>query len=303
MRLRQIEVFHAVFVTGSVSGGARALNVSQPTVSKVLRHTEDQLGFELFIRKQGRLFPTEKGETLFVEIEPLFKQLSDLKKFTVSLGKEKSGRLKFAMTPAFGLEIAPTAVASYSRQNPDVTFEVETLHSEQVANAVLNGTADIGLVFDAPRIPGLVSRRLCATDLICVAPAGENLANGKAVSLKDLDPHRLITLNEKSVLGQLLNRKLTDAHRGALDSRVITETYHVAKRIVRKGGGIAIIDTITAYSGDVSGISFHAINPPIPINIDLIMRDAQADSGALEEFAMLLRQIIDAFLADKILNM
>ncbi|MBT8142476.1 MAG: LysR family transcriptional regulator [Gammaproteobacteria bacterium] len=52
MRLRHIEVFHAVYLTGSVSGGARALNVSQPTVSKVLKHAEDQLGFKLFHRSK-----------------------------------------------------------------------------------------------------------------------------------------------------------------------------------------------------------------------------------------------------------
>jgi DNA-binding transcriptional LysR family regulator len=38
--LRHIEIFHAVYVNGSVSGAARALNVSQPSVSKMLRHAE-----------------------------------------------------------------------------------------------------------------------------------------------------------------------------------------------------------------------------------------------------------------------
>ena len=49
MNLRHIEVFHAVYVNGSVSGAARALNVSQPSVSKMLRHAESLLGFQLFL--------------------------------------------------------------------------------------------------------------------------------------------------------------------------------------------------------------------------------------------------------------
>ena len=40
MNLRHIEIFHAVYVNGSVSAAARALNVSQPSVSKMLRHAE-----------------------------------------------------------------------------------------------------------------------------------------------------------------------------------------------------------------------------------------------------------------------
>ena len=55
MNLRHIEVFHAVYVNGSVSAAARMLNVSQPSVSKVLRHAESLLGFELFQRAAGRL--------------------------------------------------------------------------------------------------------------------------------------------------------------------------------------------------------------------------------------------------------
>ena len=48
MKLRQIEIFNAVYAQGSISGAARALNVAQPTVSKILKHTEDTLGFLLF---------------------------------------------------------------------------------------------------------------------------------------------------------------------------------------------------------------------------------------------------------------
>jgi DNA-binding transcriptional LysR family regulator len=53
MNLRHIEIFHAVYVNGSVSAAARALNISQPSVSKTLRHAELLLGFELFQRAGG----------------------------------------------------------------------------------------------------------------------------------------------------------------------------------------------------------------------------------------------------------
>ena len=59
-------------MTGSVSDGARELNVSQPTVSKVLKHAEDQIGFKLLDRVSGRLIPNEKGIKLFEKIEPIF---------------------------------------------------------------------------------------------------------------------------------------------------------------------------------------------------------------------------------------
>ena len=56
--LRQIEVFNAVMETGSVIGAAKVLNVSQPVVSRVLRHLEDQAKIRLFERAKGRLQAT-----------------------------------------------------------------------------------------------------------------------------------------------------------------------------------------------------------------------------------------------------
>lgn len=65
MRLKHIEVFHAVMQTGSVSAAARLLHVTQPAVSRTLQHAELQLGFPLFERVRGRLTPTNEAAALF----------------------------------------------------------------------------------------------------------------------------------------------------------------------------------------------------------------------------------------------
>ena len=75
MRLRHIEVFNAVMLTGSVSAAARLINVTQPAVSRILAHAELQLGFALFHRLKGRLVPEiirGVGPTVldFVPVEP-----------------------------------------------------------------------------------------------------------------------------------------------------------------------------------------------------------------------------------------
>lgn len=295
MRLRHIEVFHAVYVTGTVSGGARALNVSQPTVSKILKHAEDQLGFELFHRSQGRLVATEKGDLLFAEITPIFEKLGALRRFTAKLARDKAGHIRFAMTPAFALEVAPIAISNFSKDNPDVTLEVETQHSEQVVKAVLDGSIDIGLVFDAPRLPGVVQKTLAVTDLVCVAPKGlVKVPKGK-LELAKVEDYPLITLNEKSILGRILKQKLTDAFDAPVDSQMIVETYHIAKRLARQGAGVAIIDSITAYSGDQSGLSYWKIDPALSINVDVVSRLDEPLSPYASEFIATLQTALNVF--------
>ena len=54
LNLRKLEVFHAIMRTGSVTAAAADLNVSQPAISAVLKHTEQRLCFKLFERLGGR---------------------------------------------------------------------------------------------------------------------------------------------------------------------------------------------------------------------------------------------------------
>ena len=58
MRLRHIEMLHAVMVTGTISGAARLLNITQPAATQSLQHAELQLGYKLFRRVKNRLVPT-----------------------------------------------------------------------------------------------------------------------------------------------------------------------------------------------------------------------------------------------------
>ncbi|MBC7077924.1 MAG: LysR family transcriptional regulator, partial [Synergistales bacterium] len=69
MNLRQIEIFRAVMITGSISGASKLLFVSQPAVSRLLSHTELRMGLKLFERVKGRLYSTPEARSLFKEVE------------------------------------------------------------------------------------------------------------------------------------------------------------------------------------------------------------------------------------------
>jgi len=85
MRLRHIEVFHAVMQTGSVSKAAELLGISQPAASKVLGHAESALGFRLFERIKGRLRPTAEAAILFVEAEKIQQGMGQVRSLAENL--------------------------------------------------------------------------------------------------------------------------------------------------------------------------------------------------------------------------
>jgi len=295
MKLRHIEVFHAVYLTGSVSAAARTLNVSQPGVSKTLKHAEDTLGFKLFDRIKGRLYPTKKGIILFEQVEPVFDKITDLKLFANQLADYKKGRIRFAMTPAFGLEIGPKALAQFSTSNPDITIEVETLHSAEIIKALQSGAIDIGMVFGAPNVPGICTDIIGHTGFVCLASNDIKLPAKEKIEYRDLKGFPLITLNEKSVLGRLLANKFSDAFDGKVNSHIIVDTYYIAKQLVRKNAGIAIIDKVTGYSGASSGIQYKEISDAVNIKISIVSRANEPSSDYHGEFIDILRKEMEQF--------
>ncbi len=294
MRLRHIEIFHAVYVTGSVSGAARALNVSQPTVSKVLRHAESQLGFELFHREKGRISPTEKGELLFEQTLPVFEQINELRKYASMLSSTRIGQLRLAMTPAFSLEVVPKVLTEFAKLHPDVSIEVETLHAFQISKAILSNSVDLGLVYEAVETPGLKVEPMGKTRFVCVSSESIIFSN-TTISITDLQDQPLIELNSKSPLGQMLKNKLYEAWGKRPESQFLAETYHLAKRLAAQGAGVAIIDNITAQSGQTDGLNVFEIDDLPNIRIDLVSRNNEPLSGYKADFSRLLRKAISKF--------
>lgn len=112
MRLRHIEIFQAIRQTGSVSGAAQLLHVSQPAVSKVLQHAELRLGFPLFLRVRGKLQPTPEALLLEREVDKVTESLQGVQRLAESLRSEPGHRLRIGSTPALALSLLPPSSAS-----------------------------------------------------------------------------------------------------------------------------------------------------------------------------------------------
>jgi DNA-binding transcriptional LysR family regulator len=76
--LRQIEAFKAIVETASVTAAASAMHVSQPSVSRLLRSLEENIGFNLFERRKGRLLATPEALLFYDEIQKYFRNLQKL---------------------------------------------------------------------------------------------------------------------------------------------------------------------------------------------------------------------------------
>ncbi len=244
MNLRHIEVFHAVYQTGSVSGAARALHVSQPSVSKVLRNAESRIGFPLFKIVKGRLVPTDEAHVLFHEARELHARVESLKETTKNMRRGGEGHLRLAVLPSLGLDIAPAAVADFRVRHPDVSFEIKTLHNEDMLRSLYERNSDLALCYDASHHPRLADICLGAGELVVLFRKEDLPDAPDRVTLDHFGGRNLIKLTGTGSVGALFTSAFQHSEPG--EATISVQTYYVAAGLVRRGAGIGIVDEFTA---------------------------------------------------------
>jgi DNA-binding transcriptional LysR family regulator len=269
MRLRQIEVFHAVYSNGSISAAARALHVSQPGVSKVLRHTESQLGISLFDLVRGRLVPTDEAHALFREVDEVFQRIGSLQLAASNLRKSGAGHLRVGVVPSLGLDIAPDSIARFRSQHPDVTFDVKTLHHHDMLRALYERECDLAIAYAPPIQPRLEQQLLAEAGLVLVAPRGRFEAAAGCVDLSALDGVDMIGVINSGPIGTIIADALAAALVVPREVASVS-TYYVAAALVRHGVGVAIVDEYTGRAMASAEVDILRLSPSLLFSVHAV---------------------------------
>lgn len=248
MRLRYIELFHAVLSTGSLTGAANLLNVSQPAASKALQQAESHLGFPLFSRVRGRLQPTQQALLMRHQIDKLMRDLYDLRRLAVNITRPETHPLRVTSTPALAQVLLPDAIAQIGKAYPDTVIELATQHSAVMCESLLLREADIGLTLQDISHHSLVQEPLCRGNITVIAPPGwwPRRELDRALPIKALAGQPMIGITVQDALGAMLQSHLAKVE-PAPRTNVWVQTYQLACSLVARGGGLALVDPFTAH--------------------------------------------------------
>ena len=298
MRLRHIEIFNAVMLTGSVSGAARLINVTQPAVSRILQHAELQLGFALFQRTKGRLLPTSEALALYPHIEQLFAQLDNVQRLATHLKAGDSAKeLRILTVLALSYEILPHAIKLFRIKHPDVAITIKALHSPQIVAALVLQEADVGFLFSPAVHPALAQEHLADGRMVCIVPKAlvptRFLKRGQITltELAKLDKLPVIGLDAQDPVGRILMQASREAGVG-LKFDMTVQTYHAALALAHHGLGVALVDTCTAASADLSRVDVLDLLPLLPVPIKALLPAGKPGSVAVRGFVKCFQQAL-----------
>ena len=300
MRLRQIEVFRAVMLMKTVSEAARHLHVSQPVVTRVLQHAEQELGFALFSRGRGRMLPTPEALVLFEEANRVYGGIERLRKVASHLRHQGAGLLRVAATPSLAQSVLAGAVQRFGERHPDAGCRILTHHSTDILQGLLAHEFDLGFAINPPAHEAIEAEVVGHGRMVLAVPAAMKPPRGRKPRLEDFLAQPFIALDDESPLGMLVQQRLRDVGVDAV-SRLEVQTYSLARALVESGAGVAIIDQNTAVSGAPDALTLYGIEPALQFDVVMLRAAHRPGSVLADSLAGCLRDAqakLDARLAE-----
>lgn len=273
MRMRQIEAFRAVMMSGGVTAASAMLNISQPSVSRLIADLEYSVGFPLFERRGGRVHPTPQAETLFEAVRRSFTGLDLLAQAARRIRAHPVGTVRIACLAAIATTVLPPVLVRFRTHHPEVKVTVEALGQRAIEDRVFLGQADLGIGVAAPPRDGIRTDALIRADYVCALPAGHRLATRGVVAVTDLAGEQFIgPMHEADALWNGIDAALA-AHGVVVERLLECQQSLPIYAYVEAGLGLAIVEPFSARLFRRLGLAVRPVRPAIGFDFTLIEPD------------------------------
>ncbi len=265
MNHAQIRAFHTVAVEGSFTRAARALNVSQPTLSTQVKALEETYGVRLFDRRGRGIELTDLGQRLLAvstrffaleeEAETLLSDTRDLARGRLSLGADSPRH-------------AMTLMAAIKDNHPGLTTTLKMGNAEDVLRDLLDYRSDIVVLSrppeDEPRLTLVPFRQ---DRIVAIVPRNHPFAAQTVLTLEEIVAHPLVLREEGSVTRDVFQSALTEAGLSISDA-VEIESREAVREAVAAGLGLGVVfDSETGRDSDIAVIPLAGAALSVPVSI------------------------------------
>lgn len=233
--------FAAVLEAGSLSGAARRLGLTQPSVGRHIEALEQTIGGTLFLRSQRGLSPTDRALALRPFADDLVATTDALVRAASSADDEVAGTVRITAAEVFAVEHLPPLLADLRRDHPALSIE---LAPTDAVTDLLRREADIALRMTDPTQQALIARRLGKVTLGLFARRDYLERRGTPTCVGDLARHDLIGTDTPSATGQAVLPMLPGLNHADFAMRVDSTLAQLA--LLRAGFGIGICQTVIA---------------------------------------------------------
>lgn len=185
MSLRHLLIFMTVAEQGSMSAAARALYLSQPTVSQAIRELETHYNGLLFERFGKKLYLTDRGKLLLPQARELVHSFQHLEKMMLNQGQ--SPTLKLGSTITVGTCLTPDLILELRQAFPDLNVYSYVSNTRDIEKKLLRSELDAAVVEGEIQSSDLVVLPIIDDTLVLAAGKEHPFYNKEYLTVQELN--------------------------------------------------------------------------------------------------------------------
>ena len=290
MHIETLQMFCNVARRQSFSRGALESNVTQSAASQAIRLLEEYLGVRLFDRSKRPLGLTPEGERFYRACRELLEGFDRARAELSRHQRRIAGTIRVAAIYSVGLHAMGARMQNFRMVHPEARVRLECLHPEEVVQAVLDDSVDVGVLSYPPANRALTVVPLQHEPMLLVCPPGHPLARRPRARLAELAGEPYVHFD-----GDLAVRKAVDRafRQAGVRPQVVMEFDNVEsiKQAVSTGTGVSILPEPALQKELALGtlVALPIEGEPIVRPIALIYRRGKPLNPTIERFIELLR--------------
>ncbi len=208
-----------------------------------IKEMEADLGVALVERRSGVVALTETGLEIARRTKRILSEVSDLEDFARHRGGVLSGALKFGVIPSVAPYVLPRLLPALQDKHPDLELELRETQTRFLIGELIRGSLDVVMIALPAPLPDIETLPLFDDTFLLAAPAADDLPTRTRITADDIDPDRLILLEEGHCLRDQALAFCSDASRGSLRELGATSLTTVMQ-MVANGYGVTLIPEI-----------------------------------------------------------
>src|SRR5436190_6330387 len=290
MPMEPLKVFCDLVDCRNFSRAAEANDLSQPTVTRIVRELESRLGGQLIDRSKRPLQLTALGHSYYAGCKGLLAQYIELETSLRRAHEERAMTVRVAAIYSVGLGDMGQHVERFEALHPHAKIHIDYLHPDQVYQRVRDGSADLGLVSFPARSRELTVLPWREEEMVVACPPGHALARLRSVRPGRLEGEKYVAFDRGLVIRREVDRFLRDQ---GVSVDVVFEFDNIEniKKGIAVGAGLALLPEPTLHqeleAGALLAVRLEGCRLARPLGI--IHRRQQRQSSAAQGFINLLR--------------
>ena len=240
----QLKTFCRIVELHSFSRAARDLGLSQPAASAHVRALEGEVGIRLLDRLGREVKPSRAGEMLYQYARGILRLSAEAEASLKAFAQGKQGKLSLGGSRTPSEYVLPEKIAAFLKKFPSVSISLQILNSYQIAERVLEGTIELGIVGAQVPLRALHYEPFLDDELVVVLPADHPWGRKGTISVQEFSSLSLIVREAgsgtRSTLEEILRRN------GLPFPNVVVEiaSHEGIKKLVQMGVGAAVLSRI-----------------------------------------------------------